>query len=115
MDASKQIDELIAKLTDWRGPLLTELRTLINSVEPKLTENMKWGTAVWSNKRNVCAVAAFKDHVKINFFAGASLADPDGLFNSGLNAKITRSIDLFEDQTINHRAFVALVQRAATA
>jgi hypothetical protein len=70
------------------------LRELIHEADPDLTEEWKWNTAVWTHNGNVCAVGAFKDHIKLNFFKGASLPDPYGLFNSGLDAKASRSIDL---------------------
>jgi hypothetical protein len=104
----------IAELGDWRGALLARLRKLILAGYPALTEEWKWGTPVWSQKGNVVAVGAFKDHLKINFFKGASLADPHGLFNAGLDAKATRAIDLYEGDNINEAALKELV-RAAVA
>src|SRR4051812_7975462 len=92
--ASKQIDKKIAELTGWYGRTMTHLRMVINDADPKLKEEFKWNTAVWSAKGNVCALGVFKDHIKINFFKGASLPDPSHLFNSGLEAKNSRSIDL---------------------
>ena len=75
---------------------MAELRKLINGADPNLNEDWKWGTPVWTHKGNVISLGAFKEHVKINFFKGASLDDPKGLFNAGLDAKATRSIDLRE-------------------
>jgi hypothetical protein len=102
----------IAELADWRGKLLARLRQLILEADPALTEEWKWGTPVWSRKGNVVAVGAFKDHLKINFFKGASLEDPKGLFNAGLDAKATRAIDLFEGDKINEGALKELVREA---
>jgi len=90
MDASEQITQHIKALTDWRGKLLARLRKLILATDPDIVEEWKWGTPVWSHKGNVVAVGAFQDHVKVNFFKGASLSDPHGLFNAGLEAKATR-------------------------
>ncbi len=109
--ASEQIDNMIAGLTDWRGQRLAELRQLINAADPNLNENWKWGTAVWTNKANVVALAAFKEHVKVNFFKGAHLQD-GGLFNAGLEAKETRSIDLGESDAIDEQALQSLVRAA---
>ena len=111
---SQLITNQIAELADWRGNLLARLRKLILAADPDLTEEWKWGTAVWSHKGNVVAVGAFKDHLKINFFKGASLQDPKGLFNAGLEAKATRAIDLHEGDKINESALKELV-RAAVA
>jgi hypothetical protein len=112
MTASESIDRQIAELGDWRAGIYSRLRATINSADPRLREEFKWGTAVWAAKKNVCAVGAFKDHVKVNFFKGASLPDPDGLFNSGLEAKETRSIDLREGDPIDEAALQRLVRAA---
>jgi hypothetical protein len=112
MNASHQIDRQIADLPDWRGKMLARLRGLINQADPQLKEEWKWGTAVWSRNGLVCATAAFKDHVKVNFFKGAQLDDPHSLFNAGLEAKATRSIDLNEGDEINVEAFQNLVRSA---
>ena len=111
---SQLITNHIAELTDWRGAMLTRLRKLILEAAPGLTEEWKWGTPVWSHRGNVVAVGAFKNYLKINFFKGASLADPKGLFNAGLDAKAMRSIDIHEGDKINEPALKDLV-RAAVA
>ncbi len=111
---SQLITNQIAELTDWRGKLLARLRKLILEADPDITEEWKWGTAVWSHKGNVVAIGAFKDHVKINFFQGASLKDAKGLFNAGLEAKATRAIDVHEGDKINESALKDLI-RAAVA
>jgi hypothetical protein len=114
VNASDRITDHIANLADWRGDALAQLRALILDSSPTLTEEWKWGTPVWSHKGNVVAVGAFKDHVKVNFFKGASLDDPHGLFNAGLDAKATRGIDIHEGESINEPALQDLV-RAAVA
>ncbi|HMD81238.1 MAG TPA: DUF1801 domain-containing protein, partial [Anaerolineales bacterium] len=92
LSASQQIDNYIKGLTDWRGKRVTRLRKLIREAAPELTEEWKWDTPVWSHKGNVVAAGVFKDHLKLNFFKGASLSDPNHLFNAGLEAKATRAI-----------------------
>ena len=114
MNPSEHITSHIDSLADWRGPLLTRLRRLIGAAGPGLVEDWKWSTPVWSGRGNVVAVGAFQDHVKINFFKGAALADPKGLFNAGLEAKATRAIDLHEGDRLDEAAFKDLV-RAAVA
>lgn len=109
---SQLITNQIVELADWRGQMLARLRKLILEAAPDLTEEWKWGTAVWSHNGNVVAVGAFKDHLKINFFKGASLKDPKGLFNSGLEAKTTRTIDLHEGDKINEAALKELIRVA---
>ena len=112
--ASQQIDNFIKELTDWRGKMVARLRKLILETAPSLTEEWKWGVPVWSHKGNVVAAGVFKDHVKLNFFKGASLDDPKGLFNAGLEAKATRAIDIAESDEIDEAALKDLV-RAAVA
>ena len=111
---SQHIDNQIKELTDWRGKLLARVRKLILETAPEITEEWKWGTAVWSCKGNVVAGGVFKDHVKLNFFKGASLKDPKRLFNAGLDAKATRAIDFSEGDDIYESALKELV-RAAVA
>src|SRR3970040_1698272 len=112
MAPSQLITNQIAELADWRGKMLARLRKLILEDAPGITEEWKWGTAVWSHKGNVVAVGAFKDHLKINFFKGASLKDPHGLFNAGLEAKATRAIDLHEGDNLNEAGLQALIRAA---
>ena len=108
------ITQRIEELGDWRGKVLAQLRKLILDAAPEVTEEWKWGTAVWVHKGNVVAAGAFKDHVKLNFFKGATLEDPSGLFNAGFEAKATRAIDFHEGDRINAAALKELV-RAAVA
>ena len=110
---SEQIDKQIADLPDWRGKTMSRLRQIINEANPNLKEDWKWDTAVWTSKGNVLALGAFKDHLKINFFKGASLDDPAGLFNAGLDAKASRSIDLYEGDSIDEDALKELIRAAA--
>jgi hypothetical protein len=114
LNATQRITNQIAELGDWRGKVLARLRKVIVDAVPNLTEEWKWGTAVWTNNGLVCAAGAFKDHVKLNFFKGASLEDPKGLFNAGLDAKATRAIDFNEGDNIDVSALKALI-RAAVA
>ena len=109
---SQQIDRYIQELGDWRGKMLARLRKLVLEAEPNLTEEWKWDTPVWSLKGNVVAAGVFKDHVKLNFFKGASLNDPKDLFNAGLDAKATRAIDIAEGETIDEKALKDLVRTA---
>jgi len=112
LTSSQQIDRYIQELGDWRGEMVARLRKLVLEAEPNLTEEWKWDTPVWSHKGNVVAAGVFKDHVKLNFFKGASLNDPNGLFNAGLDAKATRAIDIAEGETIDEKALKDLVRTA---
>jgi hypothetical protein len=114
LTASQLITNQITDLADWRGDLLAKIRKLVHEAAPDSTEEWKWGTAVWSQKGDVLAAGAFKDHVKINFFKGASLVDAHSLFNSGLDAKKMRSIDFFMGDNIKEPELKDLI-RAAVA
>jgi len=84
-NASELIDELIANLTDWRGETFADVRRIVRDADPEIIEEWKWmGTPVWSCGGIVCIANAFKGKVKVTFYSGASLADPDKLFNNGL-------------------------------
>lgn len=111
---SETITRFIADLKDWRGPAIANLRKVIREAAPDLVEDWKWGTPVWTLGGNVVAAGAFKDHVKLNFFEGAALKDPHGLFNAGLEAKTSRAIDIGKDDKLNEPALKDLV-RAAVA
>jgi hypothetical protein len=111
---SQRITNQIAELADWRGKMLDRLRKMILAADPDIIEEWKWDTPVWSHKGNVVAAGVFQDHVKVNFFKGASLPDPHGLFNAGLEAKATRAIDLVEGDRINEPALKELVRAAVT-
>ena len=112
MDPSKLIDKQIASLGDWRGKTLTKLRKMIHDVDPKVTEEWKWNTAVFTHEGLVLALGAFKGSVKMNFFQGASLPDPHKLFNAGLEAKKTRAVDFHENDKIDEPAMKDLIRSA---
>jgi hypothetical protein len=113
MSASQRITGRIAELSDWRGQVFARLRKLILDAVPGIAEEWKWGTAVWTRNGLVCSVAAMKDHVKLNFFKGASLPDQKSLFNSGLDAKGTRAIDFGEHDKLDEPALMELIRAAA--
>lgn len=112
MTPAELISDQISKLADWRGSVLARLRRLILEADPNIKEEWKWGTAVWSANGPVCSAAGFKDHVKLNFFRGAFLEDPKGLFNAGFDAKATRAIDFSEGDAIDDSSLKDLVRIA---
>lgn len=114
-DASRQIDQRIRELGDWRGATLARMRKLILAVDPGMTEEWKWmGTPVWSCQGIVCTGESYAKVVKLTFMHGAALADPARLFNASLEGNTRRAIDLREGESVDARAFQALV-RAAVA
>ena len=111
--ASALIDQLITKLTDWRGKTLASIRKSILEADREIIEEWKWmGSPVWSRDGMIAVGNAHKDKVKLTFAHGASLADPDKLFNAGLGGNAWRAIDLFEGDKINERALKSLVRAA---
>jgi len=112
--ASRLIDERIAELGDWRGVMLSRLRGLIKQADPKVVEEWKWMTPVWSHDGILCTGESYKKVVKMTFAKGASLPDPSGLFNSSLEGNTRRAIDFHEGEKIDAKALKALI-RAAVA
>ena len=118
--AAEQIDARIEELGDWRGKTLSRFRALIREADPDVVEEWKWrkatnpGVPVWSHQGPICTGETYKSIVKLTFFKGASLDDPAGLFNSSLEGNTRRAIDVHEDDPIDERAFVALIQAAVT-
>ena len=114
LSASRLIDERIQELDDWRGKLLSRVRTLIRQADPEVVEEWKWrGVPVWSHDGIICTGESYKNHVKLTFAKGAALEDPSGLFNAGLESRVRRAIDLHEGDTIDEKPFQALVRDAA--
>lgn len=112
-DASRQIDQRIRELDDWRGETLARMRELILNASSDIVEEVKWGgTPVWSHNGIICTGESYKKVVKLTFAKGAALADPSGLFNSSLEGNTRRAIDIHEGEQPNARAFTALVKAA---
>ena len=113
MNPSERIDELIAKLADWRGKTLAKIRKSILQADREVIEEWKWmGSPVWSRDGIIAVGNAHKDKVKLTFAHGAHLPDPDKLFNAGLGGNQWRTIDIFEGDKINERALRDLVRSA---
>jgi hypothetical protein len=110
--ASRLIDRRIRDLGGWRGETLARMRVLILEADPAMTEEWKWSNPVWSHGGIVCTGEAYTKVVKLTFARGASLDDPSGLFNSSLAGNTRRAIDIHEGETVDARAFRALVKAA---
>lgn len=111
--ASRLIDQHIADVGGWRGETLARMRALILAADPDMTEEWKWmGTPVWSHHGNVCTGETYKSVVKLTFARGASVTDPSQLFNASLDGNTRRAIDIREGETVDARAFKALVKAA---
>lgn len=114
-EAANFIDAKIRELGDWRGEILTRLRKLVKEADPDVVEEVKWrGVPVWSHDGIICTGETYKKSVKMTFAKGASLDDPSGLFNSSLEGKVRRAIDIHEDEKLDEKALKALI-RAAVA
>jgi hypothetical protein len=112
-EASKLIDGRIRDLGDWRGETLARMRALILETDPEIVEEWKWrGVPVWSQHGIVCTGESYKTVVKLTFANGAELPDPKKLFNSSLEGNVRRAIDIAEGESVDARAFKALVKAA---
>jgi hypothetical protein len=116
---SRLIDAKIRELGDWRGETLSTIRRLIKQADPEVVEEVKWrkpsapaGVPVWSHDGLICTGETYKSHVKVTFAKGAQLKDPKGVFNSSLDGKARRAIDLHEGDQIEEAAFEALIREA---
>jgi hypothetical protein len=116
--ASESIGERIKELDDWRGKTLEKVRRIIKEADPEIVEEWKWskpsspGTPVWSHSGGICTGETYKNKVKLTFFRGAALKDPSGLFNSSLEGKVRRAIDIQEGDKIDETALKALILEA---
>jgi hypothetical protein len=112
--ASVRIDERVNELTDWRGKVLEQVRATIHAADPEIVEEWKWEIPVWSHAGIVCTGEVYKKVVKLTFAKGAALKDPSGLFNSSLEGKVRRAIDIREGEAFKLAALKSLI-RAAVA
>jgi hypothetical protein len=113
MNSSERIDQLIAGIADWRGKTLTAIRRIILEADPEVIEEWKWmGSPVWSRGGIIAVANAHKGKVKLTFANGASLPDPDKLFNAGLEGNKWRAIDFLEGDKVNARALKNLIRAA---
>jgi hypothetical protein len=117
-DASKLIDKRIQELGDWRGTTLSKVRGIILEANPDIAEEWKWvkatnpGTPVWSLNGDICTGETYKSVVKLTFFKGAALSDPSGLFNSSLEGKVRRAIDIRQNDPLDEDALASLIREA---
>src|SRR5215216_1574171 len=112
---SALIDARIKELGDWRGQMLSRIRTLVKEADPDVVEEWKWrGVPVWSHDGLICTGETYKNVVKMTFAKGATLQDPSGLFNSSLDGNTRRAIDFHEGETIDEEALKTLVRAAVT-
>ncbi len=112
---SQLIDARIKELGDWRGEMLSRLRTLVKEADPEVVEEWKWrGVPVWSHDGLICTGETYKNVVKMTFAKGAALKDPSRLFNSSLDGNTRRAIDFHEGEKIDEKALKTLVRAAVT-
>jgi len=112
---SQLIDARVKELSDWRGTMLSRLRTLVKEADPEVVEEWKWrGVPVWYHDGMICTGETYKDVVKMTFAKGASLEDPSGLFNSSLDGNTRRAIDFHEGEKIDEKALKNLVRAAVS-
>jgi hypothetical protein len=111
---SRLIDARIKELAGWRGSTLARVRDLIRQADPEVVEEWKWEVPVWSHDGLICTGEAYTKAVKLTFAKGAALDDPRKLFNSSLEGKVRRAIDIHEGEVIDEAAFKKLIRAAVT-
>jgi hypothetical protein len=115
-EASENITQRIKDLADWRGETLANIRKLIHDADPDVEETWKWrGVPVWEHDGIICTGETYKQVVKLTFARGASLDDPNKLFNSSLDGNTRRAIDIPEGENIDATAFKKLIHAAIAA
>ena len=113
---SELMDKLVAETPDWRGRMFARLRKIIHEADPEITEEWKWvtanrpGTPVWEHNGGVCHINVLKDKVKLTLHEGASLPDPQKVFNNGFGGNKLRALDISEGDTINDSSVRALIR-----
>ncbi|WP_233887404.1 DUF1801 domain-containing protein [Paraburkholderia flagellata] len=113
MTPSERIDHLIVELTDWRRETFTAMREAILEADPAIVEEWKYmGSPVWYRDGMIAVGNAHKGKVKLTFLYGASLPDPNKLFNAGLDGNARRAIDYLEGDKVDKRALKALIRAA---
>jgi hypothetical protein len=117
--ASQQIDDIIAMHSDWRGKTLARLRAVILEADPAVVEEVKWkkpsrpeGVPVWSHDGTICVADTLKNAMRLTFPKGAQLQDPKKLFNTRLDSKTVRAIDIHQGEAVDEAALQALILQA---
>lgn len=117
--ASKQIDAIIEMHTDWRGKMLSDLRSVVTSTDSKIFEEVKWkkpskpeGVPVWSCDGIICVADTLKNSVRLTFPKGAAIDDPEGVFNTRLDSRTVRAVDFHDGTVINRNALSSIIREA---
>ena len=107
-------------MADWREETVARVRELTEEAIPDVVEESKWqkasspdGIPVFYKDGILFTAETYKAKVKLTFYKGASLEDPDGVFNGDDKGKTRRSIDIAEGDELDADAFKALVKAAA--
>ena len=76
--ADASVESYFAQQPPDKRVLLIKIRGLVEKGAPDAVPAIKWGVPIYAqNSRNICALATFKDHIGLNFFAPPSvLPDP---------------------------------------
>ena len=115
----REFNARIKRTKDWRAETLSHLRDLIKRADPDVVEELKWkkpsnpeGEPVWSHDGIVCIGNTLKSSVRLTFSHGAELSDPKSLFNSRMDSKWVRAIDVHEGESVDTVALIAIVREA---
>ena len=105
---NQRVDAYIAKAKPFAQPILRHIRKAVHAGCPDVEETIKWSTPHFGWHGMLCAMAAFKEHVRFGFWKGELLGlggDASGMTQFG---RITSIDDLPSEKKL-----VALVKKAA--
>ncbi len=103
-----RIDEYINTLPGWQQDICRQVRDLVHTADPDVTETIKrTKQPYFTLNGNICALLGAKDHLTI-FIYDPIAPDPEGIINQGQGNLTARAIQVRQDEAINRRALLNL-------
>ena len=110
--ADPRVDAYINQLPAWQRRVCREVRDLVHSVDPEVTETIKRTTQPYFVLHgNICALLAAKDHVNIFLYDGGIVPDPERIITAGHGNKTARTVAVRGGETLNTRALAAMFKQ----
>jgi hypothetical protein len=110
--ADPRVDAYIDQLPPWQRKVCREVRALVHSADPEVTETIKRSTQPYFVLQgNICALLAAKDHVNVFLYDGAIVPDPKGIITAGHENKTARTVAIREGETLNASALGAMFKQ----
>ena len=108
---TEKVTEYIESLPEWSRNICSSLRKIILKADDRLLEEWKWGPH-YASKGMVCGYGAFQRHVKLTFFNGSAMTDPEGAFNHCVDNEFSRSIKFMEGEGLNTKMLTAYIKES---